>query len=202
MDKLDVSEWLWLIQSSALVAGGLWALFVYRSSRRAEAQVAIEHSARLVHEFLPHKSLLLVTVRLRNTSAVLWRFADAAVTLFDARKLSTDGSVRLVGFSEADPFLPVYGVMPDDPRSLFGGEPFAYFDGQQITLEPGEQVESELAFPLDTGKLGLMGVRIWFSGKQRRFPRQPYEWATFFYIDPRETGSLPTVPHSETARLR
>lgn len=187
MIHLEVSEWLRIIELVALVGGGVWALFIYRSSRRGEVKIAIEHTARLLRDFLPDKSLLLVTVRLRNTSAVLWRLADAAVTLFDARKLSPNGHVRLVGFSEADPFLSVYGVTSENPIALSTGDTFRYFEGQEITLEPGEQVESELAFPLETSKLGLMAVKVWFSGRQRKRSNKPYEWATFFYVDPETT---------------
>ena len=183
MFGLRLSAWLNLIQLAALVGGGVWALFIYRMSRRAEVKIAIEHRTRLVRDFLPKTSLLIVEVRLSNTSDVLWRHQDAVATLFDARKLSTSGHVRLVPFSEADPFLPVYGITSEDPPAIAAGETFRYFEGQEISLEPGEQVRSALAFPLETEKLGLMAMKITFSGTQRTRSSEPYEWATFFYVD-------------------
>ncbi len=37
---------------------------------------------------------------------------------------------------------------------------------------------------LDSDKVGMMAMRIWFSGYQRRRSRRPYEWATFAYLEP------------------
>jgi hypothetical protein len=179
------SFWLGVAELIALVGGGLWALYIYRSSRRGQVSIAIEHSARFVHDFDGGVSVMLLRVRMRNTSGVLWRHQDAIVTVFDARKLADNGAVRLAPFAEDDPFLPLYGVMSDDPNDIPAGDTFRYFEGQEISLEPDEAVESELAFRLDPDKLGLMAVKIWFSGLQGRASR-PYEWATFFYVDPNE----------------
>jgi hypothetical protein len=190
---LRLSQWLDVIRLAALIGGGLWALFIYRTSRRGEVKLAIEHRTRLLRDFLPDRSLLVVGIRLSNTSDVLWRCEDAVATLFDARKLSASGDVRLVPFSEADPFLPVYGSIAEDPADISAGDTFWYYEGQEISLEPGEQVESEVAFPLDNDKLGLMAMKVWFSGRQRNRSNRPYEWATFFYVEPEPSpvGSAP-----------
>jgi hypothetical protein len=84
--------------------------------------------------------------------------------------------------------MPVYGITPEDPIAVSTGDTLRYFEGQEIILEPGEQVESELAFPLETSKLGLRAVKVRFRGRQRKRSNKPYEWATFFYVDPRTTG--------------
>ena len=178
-----LSEWIDVIQLAALVGGGTWALFIYATSRRGQVRIAIEYETRLLRNFVPDKSLLILNIRLTNSSHVLWRWRDSVATVFDAQELSPEGELTFVPFRQADPLLPVYGITSEDPRDLSSGSPFAYFEGQEISLEPGEQVESELAFPLDTAKLGLLGVKIWFSGLQRR-SRKPYEWATFFLVDP------------------
>jgi hypothetical protein len=57
--------------------------------------------------------------------------------------------LRIVPFAEADPFLPVYGLVSDDAEDLAAGRTFHYDEDQQISLEPGESVEAEVAFPLD-----------------------------------------------------
>lgn len=179
-------EWVRLMELLAVLGAGTWALYVYRTARRGHAKVAITHSARIGRDFAAGTCLLLVKLSLRNTSGVLWRNESSMVTLFDARKLASDGSVRLAPFGEADPFLPVYGTTSEDPEEIAAGAPFHYFEGQEISLEPGEQVESELAFPLDADKLGLMAMKVWLRGRQRHWSKEPYEWAAFFFIDPRE----------------
>lgn len=175
--------------SLILAVGGVWALFVYRTARRGEVKVAIEHDVRLVREFSDGRALLLIGIKLRNVSDVLWRWKDSSVTLFDARRVTGDGEIRLVPFSQADPFLPVYGLTADDPQDIEDGRPFSYFEDQEISVEPGEQVQTEVSFILDSSRLGLMAVKIWFSGLQRTRSRHPYEWASFFYVHPDETSA-------------
>ena len=186
MFGLALSQWLDIVQLAALIGGGVWALFIYRTSRRGQVKVAIEYSTRLLPDFEPGKSLLLVRISLSNTSDVLWRYENAEVTVFDASKISESGAVRMVPFGQSDPFRPVYGVTSEDAAAIAAGQTFSYFEGQEISLEPGEHVQSELAFTLDNDKLGLMAVKAWFSGRQRNRSNRPYEWATFFYVDPNE----------------
>jgi hypothetical protein len=184
---MDIGDILQTVSILAAVVGGLWALFLYRTARRGQVRVAIEHSASLIEDFAPNRCLLVVRLLIRNMSSVLWRFEYGTVTLFDARKLTEDGEVRLAQFAVADPLLPVYGVRSDDPQE----EPFSYLAGQEIMLEPGEFVESHLAFPLRTDKLGLMAAKVELGGFQRRRARTPYEWCTFFYIDPQTVATKP-----------
>jgi hypothetical protein len=47
------------------------------------------------------------------------------------------------------PVLASYGLVPDDAEDLAAGRTFHYDEDQQISLEPGESVEAEVAFPLD-----------------------------------------------------
>lgn len=155
-----------------------------------DQKVGIEHRESLVSNYADGKALLIVNVRLTNSSDVLWRWDQSVVTLFDARRVSDSGHPRLVPFAQADPFLPVYGVTSEDAASIAAGNTFHYYAGQEIMLEPGEQVESEIALVLDADKLGLMALKIWFSGYQRKRSRKPYEWAIFGYVDP---GALSAV---------
>lgn len=199
MFELTFTQWLDIIQLAALIGGGFWALFIYRTSRRDQVKVAIEYSTRLVRNFARGKSLLLVRIGLSNTSDVLWRYENAEVTLFDASKVSEGGNVRVVPFGQTDPFRPVYGVTSEEAAAIAAGQTFAYFEGQEISIEPGEHVESEVAFTLDSDKLDLMAVKVWFSGRQRNRSNRPYEWATFFYVDP---GDARVAPDSTDAATR
>jgi hypothetical protein len=191
MPRATSDPWINLLQLLALIAAGLWALYLYRTSRRGQVKVGIEYGWRLVEGYSLDKSLLIVDLRLVNTSNVLWRHERAVATLFDARKLADDRTVRLVPFGAADPLLPVYGVTPDESEAFLEGRPFSYFEGQEVSLEPGEQVRTQVAFPLDPGKLGLMAVKVWLSGRQRRRSDDYFEWATFFFIDPRDPQDSP-----------
>jgi hypothetical protein len=173
-----------LLQNLVLVGAGMWALYLYRTARRGQVRIGIQANARLDEGFSETKDVLRVSILFTNSSGVLWRHESSIVHLFDARKLADDGSVRLVPFDHRDPFLPVYGSETDDPRAMSASETFDYDDGQEITLEPGEQISSEVEFPIDIDKLGLMGIKIIVQGRQRyRFSR-PYAWATFFLVDP------------------
>ena len=184
MPQATSDPWVNLLQLFALIAAGIWALYLYRTSRRDQVKVGIESGWRVVEGYSADKSLLIVDLRLVNTSNVLWRHEKAVATLFDARKLADDRTVRLVPFGEADPLLPVYGVAPDEPEEVLDRGPFHYFEGQEISLEPGEQVRTQVAFPLDPSKLGLMAIKVWLSGRQRRRSDDYFEWAAFFFIDP------------------
>jgi hypothetical protein len=184
MPQATSDPWINLLQLLALIAAGLWALYVHRTSRRGQVKVGIEYRWRVVEDYTPEKSLLIVDLKLVNTSNVLWRHERAVATLFDARKLADDRTVRLVPFGAVDPLLPVYGVTPDESDAFLAGRPFSYFEGQEISLEPGEQVRTQVAFPLDPGKLGLMAIKVWLSGRQRRRSDEYFEWATFFFVDP------------------
>lgn len=181
---MTLDQWLDVLQLGILAAGGLWALFLYRTSRRGEAKLGIEVRTRLIRDFGLEKSVLLTELTISNASSVLWRNEETVATLFDARKISEGGSIRLVPFAQADPFLPVYGIETEDFREIEAGRTFTYGEEQQIMLEPGEQVRTELAFPLDTDKIGLMALKVRVSGRQRNRANEPFEWSTFLFVDP------------------
>ena len=157
------------IQPLLLTAGGLWALYLYRSSRRGEVRVGIQASCRIIREWIPARSVLLVKLRIANTSSVIYRHREATATLFDARRQSGDGTVRLVPFAGADPVPPVYGDVVFDPGELAAGRAFVLHGQDEIYLEPGEHFDSEVAFVLDSDRLGLMALRVLVRGRHRRW---------------------------------
>lgn len=181
-----------LASAVLLIVGGTWALYVYRTARRGQAKVAIEPVVRLDRAFGENEALLLVRLRIANTSSVLWRHEESFATLMDASERTTSGQVRLLPFAQSDPFLPVYGTLSDEEEDIAEGQLFAYSEEQEISLEPGEFVECELAFVLDAAQIGLMAMRVLVRGRQRRLARRPYVWSSFFFIDPNETDILVT----------
>lgn len=193
---LAPGDWIQLARTVLLVAGGLWAFYVYRTTRRSEAKLGIEPAVRLHLSTGPRESLLLVRLRMRNTSGVLFRLESARATLLDASGRRDDGSIMLLPIAQQDPVLPVYGeFVADDAQAMAGGAPFAYWEGQRISLEPGEFVDAEMAFPLSSVRLALMAMRVTLRGFQGRWGRRPYEWGTFFYVDPAfvETARVPAT---------
>lgn len=179
-----------LASAFLLILGGIWALYVYRTARRGQVKVAIEPAVSLDRRFSETESLLLIKLRIANTSSVLWRHEDSLATLIDASATTPAGELRLLPFAQADPFLPVYGALSDDEKEITEGQLFAYYEGQEISLEPGEFIDSELAFVLDSEELGLMAMRVLVRGRQRRLARRRYVWSSFFFIDPNETDIL------------
>jgi len=194
--------WLDFAETASIVATAAWAIFVYARSRRGEVRVAIEHAVRLKRDFSAEVAVLIVELTIRNSSDVLWRRDKSRVTLFDARRLAPNGSIRLMPFAYDDPFLPLYGADAEDPNELTAGRPFSYFKGQEVSLEPGETVTAELAFRLNKEKLGLMAVKVWLAGYQGRWSRTIYEWATFFYVDPDALEAAPRAAVGATMEAR
>lgn len=164
---------------------GLSALYVYRRTRRGQVRVGISASYRLIRGWNPGRALLIVRLRIANTSSVIYWHREATATLMDARReIERTGQIHLAPFSQADPFPAVYGQMDVEPPAVREGRLFS-LDEDVISLEPGEFVESEVAFPLDEPRLGLMAMRVLMRGTQRRWLRPPdYWWGAFFYIDP------------------
>lgn len=175
-----------VIQAVAITAAGAWGLYVYLRTRQGQVQVGIETSCRLLRDWSDGKAVLLVRMRLMNTSNVVYHHREATATLMDARKEAGDGSVRLVPFKQADPFPPVYGDLIPEASAIREGRSF-HLEPESVSLEPGEYVDSEIAFVLDSEKLGLMGLRILLRGRQRRWRPEDYWWGKFLYVVP---GSL------------
>lgn len=172
-----------VLQALFIAVGGVWVLFVYFRTRRGQVRVGIEASFRLVPEWNPGRTLLLVRLRIANTSNVLYHHREATATLMDARGETDSGLARLIPFEQTDPLAAVYGDFSDDPALIREGRLFT-FDPSGVSLEPGEHVESETSFVLDSERLGLMALRVLLRGRQRRlFPRD-YWWGTFTYVVP------------------
>jgi hypothetical protein len=178
-----------IAQTVAIVGGGLWALFLYLHGRRGQVRVGIEPSVRLLRDWNDGRAVLLVRFRIVNTSRVLYRHREATATLMDARKMAGEGVVRHVPFIQADPFLPVYGDINDDPEELAAGNTFVLEDSD-LTLEPGEYVDTEVSFVLDESKLGLMAIQVLIMGCQGRRSDRAHWWGTFFYVDPAGTAPM------------
>ncbi len=156
---LNGGDWAQIVQVVLLFGGGLWAFYLYRISRRGQTTVGIRAKFSLVMNTLPNESLLLVAMRIANSSTALFRHEKSLAVLMDASQRAADGSVLLVPFAEQDPFLPVYGQLSGNPDEIAAGKAFTLDPPQYIILEPGESVDCSLAFPLRTSQLGLLALR-------------------------------------------
>jgi hypothetical protein len=209
-----------LLQSVFLIGGALWGLHLYLTNRRSQLRMGIEATPRLIPDWTEDKALLVVAIRMINTSGVLYRHREMTVTLMDARKEAADGTVRLAPFGQSDPLPAVYSDISHDPRDIGSGRTFV--GGQTaITLEPDEYVDSEVAFVLDPSKLGLMAVRVLTMGYKglhpedrsrigraarrikafvtRRTPNdEPAWWGTFCFVDPER---LDPIENDMTTRM-
>lgn len=188
-----------IAQLTLIAVGGAWALYNYQRFRRAQARVGLEATARLHLGVLPGESLLTIRLRVANASSVLVRVDEAEVVLIDVQGRTRDGGLQLVPFARADPLVAVYGNLSDAPGAIEDGRLFELSDADQLSLEPGENVDGEMAFLL-TRTPDLLAARVLIRGRQGRWGRRPYWWGTFFYIDPLfvETGSGPLPRASGT----
>jgi hypothetical protein len=179
-----------VVEPVLLALGGVWVFFLYRKSRRGQANVGIETNIRMASRVIEDRPLLLVGTRIRNTSGVLYRNQWAEVRVMDASRLAEDGSAEIATFATQDPFLPVYGTPTDEAEEITAGKSFVYLDEQPIAVEPGEAVDSDLVFPLSEETLPtLLAIRVDVQGFQGRWGRRPWVWSSFTLFDPGGTGS-------------
>lgn len=203
MNLRDIAHLAETIQPVLILAGGLWGFYLYRLTRKGEARVGIEASMRLVTAWQPGRSLLLVRLRIANTSSVLYRHGEAQAILFDARKVAEGGRALLSPFAAVDPVPPVYGELSLERDRIRTGDPFVLEEEDQISLEPGEHFDTEVAFPLDEARLGLMAMRVLITGHQRSWRSRAFKddafwWGSFFYIDPYKLDENPSLTESST----
>jgi hypothetical protein len=178
-----MGSWIDVAELAILVVGGTWAFYNYLRFRSAQAKVGLETRVRFRQEGAG--TVLLLGIRVTNTSRVLFRYDEAAVTLIDASARTEDGRVLLVPFARDEFLVPVYGVMSEDPSEIQAGRLFSLAEEEPISLEPGEHVDSDAAFVL-RDEVALMAVRISVRGWQGRWGRRSYWWGSFQFIDPDE----------------
>jgi hypothetical protein len=203
-----------LLQAAFLIGAALWGLHLYLTNRQDQLRVGLEVTPHLIPDWREDGALLVVGVRMVNTSGVLYRHREMTVTIMDARKIAGNGSVRLAPFGQADPLPAVYSDISPDGRAIEAGRTFV--TGQtEITLEPDEYVDSEVAFVLDPSRIGLMAIRVltmgyrgawtedrslpiraarWVNAKifRREVRDEPAWWGTFCFVDP-DTAVLPPI---------
>lgn len=133
-----VAEWARVaidgLKVAAILIGGFWALYLYRTRRRGQAIVTIQPRSRVHHDSHSGRRVLLIALRIVNSSGVLFRYERATATLMDASDRLADGGISLLPFAEQDPFLPVYGDRVDDETRVLKGELFEM--RQAVVLEP------------------------------------------------------------------
>lgn len=196
MTDWTFDRWIDVFQTAALIGGGFWVAYTYWRFRRGQVSVGIHPTVRIHRDPRTEEPILLVRLRLRNSSRILFRYRKATATLLDASQRTDDGDLRLVPFAEDDPFIPLYSDISEDPSELSAGRTFVL--GPGLSLEPGEYADTELAFLLREDELALMAMQVMVEGKQGKLGWRSYWWATFFYIDPTQDSSLITGIPEET----
>lgn len=183
MIDLAFAQWIDIIQTFGLLGGAMWVAYTYWRFRKGQVSVGIEPTVRLHRDPSTDEPVLLVRLRILNSSNILFRYRRATATLLDASTRTPDGSLQLVPFAEEDPFIPLYADISKDPVRIGKGEVFEIADKSGLSLEPGEYADTELAFVL-TQDLGLMALHVMIEGRQGRLGRRSYWWASFLYLDP------------------
>ncbi len=173
------------VQVIALVGGGIWAFYQFWIHRTAAVSVGIEPTTTLCRNWQPGHAVLLVKLRFANSSRALYQHQESLATLLDARTPTPDGKrVRFLPRDQAKPLAPAYGRLSENIEEILNGGLFEE-DESGIQLEPGEQVDSAVAFIIREDELGLMGLRVRMQGQEQRFLRKKdYWWSAFFLIDP------------------
>lgn len=106
----------------------------------------------------------------------------------------------VIPFAVQDPLVPVYWEQTDDPQAIARGDLFSD-PPESIELEPGEAVETELAFPLDPARAPLLAVRVLIEGCQGRFRQRAWVWSAFWYIDTATLGRVVTASEQSGATM-
>lgn len=194
-----MTSWLDFTQLALVAFGGVWALYLYRRSRAAQAKVGIETTVRLASAGSGEERLLILRVRFTNSSGVLLRCDEAGATVFDASDRAADGRIVLTPFAREDLLLPVYGAISDDPGGLAAGRTFEYEENEEVSLEPGEYVDSEVAFVLTGRRARLLALRVAIRGLQGRWGRRVWWWGSFEFVD---TGIVAEGPENSRVALR
>lgn len=180
---LAAADWIDLLQTVLIAISGFWALYTYRSSRKDQARLSIEHAERLHLDPYTSEPVLLLRLTISNPSGTLVRYRNATVTLLDASERTASGDLRLVPFAEDDPFVSVNATISTDPDEIRDGRAFVLGNDFGVTLEPGEAVNSDLAFILNPDNLGLLAVQVMINGRQGRWRRGDIWWGCFFFVD-------------------
>lgn len=190
-------DWAAILQTAFIAVGGLWALYIYWKTRKAEAVVALTMNFRTLHQGVGGETLIVIGLRVTNSAGVLFRHKSSRVDLLDASRLAGGGegalALQLATFASQDPFLPVYGYEAESADEVRLGNSFWYHPNEPIELEPGEVVDCELAFPIVPNG-DLLAARAVIEGYQgrawNRWPlrllneRKKWNWSTFAFVSP------------------
>lgn len=199
-------DWATILQTMVIAAGGLWAFYVYRKTRKAEAVVALSMNFRTLSQGVGGETLIVIGLRVTNAAGVLFRHRSSRIDLLDASILAEgEGSLalQLATFASQDPFLPVYGYEAEEADEVRFGNSFWYHPDEPIQLEPGEVVDCELAFPIVPNG-NLLAARAVIEGYQgrawNRWPlrllneRKKWNWSTFAFVSPAIAATEAVAP--------
>ncbi|TMC54256.1 MAG: hypothetical protein E6J20_04070 [Chloroflexi bacterium] len=165
-----------LLQTALAIIGGLWALYLYQTSRTGQTTVSTVPNCWLAQSLVDDFWVFVVRTKVTNVSKVLCRSVRAKITVMDATiRDPNTGQFALPAFAEQD----LWAVLNPPSEDL----------DPEFELEPGEVVTSEAAFLLS--RRSLLAVRVAIDGKQGPFRRE-FEWNTLFFVD---TAALTPQAH-------
>jgi hypothetical protein len=175
-----------VFQAVALAITGFWALYLYRTSRKGRASLGLQQEPRLIPVDQSSGGVLVFHLRISNLSGVLFRHESSIAYLMDASQVARDGRLVLLPFAAQDPLLPVLGGLSSDPSEVRAGRLFTYEQRGEVSLEPGEAVETSLAFKITDDRLLALLVSIQGYEQIKRWPwkAKPWVWTSFAYVDP------------------
>jgi hypothetical protein len=156
-------------QLLTLVVAAVWALVLYHRRRQGQATIRIATSVRVAPDDSGDR--LFVRSHIANESAVDLGAVQATITLIDVGRGRDANTLELRRVAAQDALLPVTGEM------LERGGVLTLTQDKNVTLEPGECVESEVLFDLGQTS-SLLALRTEVEGEQRTF--LPRWWRPYF----------------------
>lgn len=197
---VDPGTKLAIVQTGIGVVVGFWVFFRYKQSRAGQASMRTGLSVCWIpgerrREGLFHHTtgqpFLMVRCHIINAGRVRVRRVTAALLIFDASHLSSDGGVKLRPLADADPLRPINADLsePDTQGYVTFEMPpparwyrlWARWAGQ--VLEPGECTDTEIAFALPNPPPVRVALRLTATGKQGF--RGWFDWGMFGFVTPR-----------------
>jgi hypothetical protein len=168
------------LQLLALVVGGLWVFVLYHRRREGQATVRIAAAVRVAPSGEATGRTLFVRSHIANESAVVVRAVRSTVTLIDVQPATAANPVVMRRVAAQDILVLVNGELDVDKSGVLTFKP-----DKDPTLEPGECVESEVAFNTGVAPPGVVALRWEVEGEQGTF--LPHWWGLPSFSGP-ESG--------------
>ncbi len=165
------------LQLVALVVGGLWVFVLYHRRREGQATVRIAAAVRVTPSGAAVGRTLFVRSHIANESAVVVKAVRSTVTLIDVQPATATNPAVMRRDAAQDILVLVNGELDVDNSGVLTFKP-----DKDPTLEPGECVESEVAFNTGVAPPGVVALRWEVEGEQGTF--LPHWWGLPSFSSP------------------